>query len=52
MTILNGGSNMREKIKDYIEENLKHFEFAGVEITEEDSNESFEACLTWIWNSL
>lgn len=27
---------MREKIKDYIEENLKHFELAGVEITEED----------------
>lgn len=27
---------MREKIKEYIEENLKYFELAGVEITEED----------------
>lgn len=27
---------MREKIEDYIDENLRYFELEGVEITEED----------------
>ena len=27
---------MKEKIKDYMESNLKYFELEGVEITEED----------------
>ena len=29
---------MREKIEDYMEENLKYFELLGVEITEDDFN--------------
>ena len=34
--MVNGGKTMRERIWNYVEDNLKGFELEGVEISEED----------------